>query len=259
MTGPDSSSESANAQKSATSDLGSQKVFVSRRQPALFLNGKTIPLSVGREYILGRDKESCNVVIPDERISRQHACIFSRDGRYFIKDLGSLNGTFVNRERIASPLGLLPGDEIIIPPQKLLFVLHDQQYGARVQPTATETDKQRSHFSGLLHALLISDLIQLLNSTMQSGVLTVQDPERRTGRVFFLHGEIVAARYEEKSQEDAVYALLRIKKGSFEFIRENITMPENPIKTRTISLLLEGCRLADEATVHESNPPPPKV
>lgn len=223
-----------------------QQVFVSRHQPALFYNGQTIPLNGEREYILGRDRATCDIIINDARASRQHAKIFSRDGRYFIQDLGSLNGVFVNRERIRQPLGLLPGDEIVVPPKKLLFVLHDQQYQDKPERFVTSPGKPKSQFSGVLHALRIVDLIQLLNSTAQSGTLTIQDHERRPAKLQFVRGEIKSARYLDKTREEAVYALLTIRDGSFEFLREDIEMPPEPIETGTISMLLEGCRQADE-------------
>ena len=47
------------------------------------------------------------------RLSRQHARIFERDGQAFAADLGSLNGTFVNHEKLGrEPLALQTGDEI---------------------------------------------------------------------------------------------------------------------------------------------------
>lgn len=224
-----------------------EKVFVSRHQPALFYNGQTIALAGDREFIIGRDRNSCDIIVNDARASRQHAKIFSRDGRYFIQDLGSLNGTFVNRERIRQPLGLLPGDEIVVPPKKILFVLHDQQYQDKPERFVTSASKPKSQFSGVLHALRIVDLIQLLNSTAQSGTLSIQDQDRKPAKILFVRGEIKSARYKDKAKEDAVYELLTIRDGTFEFLREDIEMPPDPIEIGTISMLLEGCRRADEA------------
>ncbi len=236
-----------------------EKIHISRRQPGLFYNGHTISLDTEKEYTLGRDKKTCEIWIDDARISRQHARIFSRDGRYFIKDLKSLNGTFVNRERITSPLGLLPGDEIIIPPQKVLFVLQDTaEPGKTDKPGATaRTESKGSHFAGLLHALRISDLIQLLNGTFQTGVLTIQDRERQMGRMYLIRGEIAEAQYRGKTNEDAVYAMITIKDGNFEFIQQEVPPPANPIKSRTILLLLEGCKRSDEAASASAPSPAP--
>ncbi len=54
---------------------------------------------------------------PDAKVSRRHARIIHRDGRHMIEDLGSTNGTFINRGRRlipGSPSELSDGDEIIV-------------------------------------------------------------------------------------------------------------------------------------------------
>jgi hypothetical protein len=54
---------------------------------------------------------------PEAKVSRRHARITHRDGKYFLEDLGSTNGTFVNRGKRLLPGHLQPlqdGDEIIV-------------------------------------------------------------------------------------------------------------------------------------------------
>lgn len=54
---------------------------------------------------------------PEAKVSRRHARISFRDGQYVIEDLGSTNGTFVNRGRRLKPGDRQPlkdGDEIIV-------------------------------------------------------------------------------------------------------------------------------------------------
>jgi hypothetical protein len=54
---------------------------------------------------------------PDAKVSRRHARIIRRNGAYLIEDLGSTNGTFVNRGRRllpGSPQVISEGDEIIV-------------------------------------------------------------------------------------------------------------------------------------------------
>jgi pSer/pThr/pTyr-binding forkhead associated (FHA) protein len=41
-----------------------------------------------------------------------HARIFSRDGSWWLEDLGSTNGTYINRSRVAVPTAIGPGDEV---------------------------------------------------------------------------------------------------------------------------------------------------
>lgn len=53
----------------------------------------------------------------DAKVSRRHARIYRRDNAYFIEDLGSTNGTYVNRGRRllpGSPQVLSDGDEVIV-------------------------------------------------------------------------------------------------------------------------------------------------
>lgn len=54
---------------------------------------------------------------PEAKVSRRHARISLREGKYVIEDLGSTNGTFVNRGRRLTPGDRRPlkdGDEIIV-------------------------------------------------------------------------------------------------------------------------------------------------
>lgn len=54
--------------------------------------------------IIGRGRSS-GIMVPHPLVSRQHCEIYEQDGRLMVRDLGSLNGTFVGQEKIAdSPL-----------------------------------------------------------------------------------------------------------------------------------------------------------
>ncbi len=63
---------------------------------------------------------------PEAKVSRRHARITVREGNYFLEDLGSTNGTFVNRGKRLLPGHLQPlqdGDEIIVGKTFLRFHL----------------------------------------------------------------------------------------------------------------------------------------
>jgi class 3 adenylate cyclase len=70
---------------------------------------------------IGRSADS-HVVLNDERISRRHAVIHSQGEREFwLVDLGSRNGTYVNQRRVSQPVRLHDGDHIQIGPFELVF------------------------------------------------------------------------------------------------------------------------------------------
>lgn len=59
-----------------------------------------VPLFVGREIRLGRDRHSNTVTLNDISISRRHATIFGRGPDFYIRDENSRGGTFVNHRRL---------------------------------------------------------------------------------------------------------------------------------------------------------------
>ena len=64
------------------------------------------------EMILGRD-DTCDIVIPQRQISRQHVVFRRIDGTYHVQDLDSKNGTWVNGNRLEGDLiELADGDEL---------------------------------------------------------------------------------------------------------------------------------------------------
>ena len=82
--------------------------------------GETFRPRSGGSTRIGRSPD-CDVFLDDVTVSRNHALLAERDGRFFVEDEGSLNGTFVNRRRIDSA-ELENGDELQIGKYRLTFV-----------------------------------------------------------------------------------------------------------------------------------------
>jgi hypothetical protein len=61
------------------------------------------------ELIIGR-ADKCHVVISDSYASQVHARVFRRNGSVFIEDMGSTNGTYLNRKKVTSPARVSRGD-----------------------------------------------------------------------------------------------------------------------------------------------------
>ena len=64
----------------------------------------------GGELVLGRHP-ACALVLDDETVSRRHALLFRREAGWFLRDLGSSNGTWVNGRRVVDA-EVRPGDEV---------------------------------------------------------------------------------------------------------------------------------------------------
>jgi adenylate cyclase len=81
--------------------------------------GSTVPLAGNCSF--GRSSEN-TVVIASERASRRHAVIHAQEGgEFWLADLGSSNGTFINGRRLTHPTLLRDGDSIQIAHANLTF------------------------------------------------------------------------------------------------------------------------------------------
>jgi hypothetical protein len=72
---------------------------------------------VGRRYPLGDEitvgrAAGCQVTIDDTYVSQLHARVFTREGQLFVEDLGSTNGTYLNRVKVAGPMVMQRGDRL---------------------------------------------------------------------------------------------------------------------------------------------------
>lgn len=97
-----------------TSRRGRQFAIASGNASMIALSGQSGGrlLSLSDNYLIGRGSE-CQVRLSDRSVSRQHARIRYANGRWYIQDLKSAGGTYLNGTKIsASPLK--PGDRIHI-------------------------------------------------------------------------------------------------------------------------------------------------
>lgn len=80
---------------------------------------RRVPMTDGR-MIIGRGEES-HVFLPDYRLSRRHAEVEQRIDGFYIVDLGSTNGTFLNGQRVVGERRLSDGDLISLGDSRLVF------------------------------------------------------------------------------------------------------------------------------------------
>jgi hypothetical protein len=65
------------------------------------------------ELTVGR-AGGCQITLDDTFVSQLHARVFRRDGQLFVEDLGSTNGTFLNRKKVTAPVAMRKGDRLQI-------------------------------------------------------------------------------------------------------------------------------------------------
>jgi phosphoserine phosphatase RsbU/P len=69
---------------------------------------------------IGRFADS-EIFIGESMVSRKHAEIYRADGKYYVQDVGSSNGTFLNGRRLTQPTEFSPGDTIAVGSTKIVY------------------------------------------------------------------------------------------------------------------------------------------
>ncbi len=122
--------------------------------------GRSTPLGEGGEVEIGR---ASNLAMPltDNRISGRHAAVRRAQGRVYVRDLGSSNGTFVDGQAVSSERELRPGGELQV--GDTVLVVSDGSALAEVGPSPTvlvssaprsERAARRSRRTGVLLGLV---------------------------------------------------------------------------------------------------------
>ncbi len=111
-------------------------VEISRNPPAEYVLGDLVTI--------GRHPDN-TIQILDRIVSKEHAQIFrAKDGRFVLRDLGSLNGTFVRGERIREHV-LQDGDEITMGSTRFVFREDDAAVATAGQVTIAAPEQVESH------------------------------------------------------------------------------------------------------------------
>jgi DNA-binding response OmpR family regulator len=92
--------------------------------------GREHPLT-GEIATIGRALEN-DIVVTSKRVSREHARVRREGWRAILEDMGSTNGTFLNDERVLTPVELHDGDRISI--GDVTFEFHDPDITYRDTP-----------------------------------------------------------------------------------------------------------------------------
>lgn len=97
--------------------------------------GKVIPVPVA-QFLIGRD-EGCQLRPASAAISKKHCAILIKEGKVFVRDFESTNGTFVNDEQISGEIEVKSGDTVRVGPLEFQLKVEASQRlpASRLQQT----------------------------------------------------------------------------------------------------------------------------
>ncbi len=169
-------------------------------------DSRTFPLDNGRTWAIGRG-EGCAIQLDSRSVSRLHALIQRWDaGDYYLIDLGSRNGSFVNRRRVSLPLRLHDQDRLVFAEQELQFRNPTATGAHPTAPANTRNLPTEALHHESLTTILVVDIrdFTALSRTVSEALLS------QTIGTWFLHVGEAAQRRGSWAQQyigDAVMAV----------------------------------------------------
>lgn len=103
------------------------------------------PIQIGRSVM-------CNIPLADRYVSREHARILMKSDQYFLTDLGSLNGTLLNKTRLIpqQEYPLASGDTIQIERFKMHILMEKLNGNVKISPVLHLISVQENHLNNFL-------------------------------------------------------------------------------------------------------------
>jgi pSer/pThr/pTyr-binding forkhead associated (FHA) protein len=95
-------------------------------------SGQTIPIP-SAQFVIGRDPK-CNLRPASAMISKQHCALIVKDGRVYVKDFDSTNGTFVNEQPVKGSVVLKNDDLLKVGPLTFKVVIEGQPATSKPTP-----------------------------------------------------------------------------------------------------------------------------
>jgi serine phosphatase RsbU (regulator of sigma subunit) len=172
-----------------------------------------IPLNKDR-ILLGRNA-NCDIVFPanDFAVSREHACIVRVEKNFFIEDLGSRNGTFVNNQQVTSRTQLTENDRVRI--CDFVYSFHDSLEASRPplpseygpEPTIEEPENLSTFEASISHSSNV--YLEAQPAEKLRVVLDILDNLSRTLELDSLLPKIVDNLFTIFKQADRCFIILR--------------------------------------------------
>jgi hypothetical protein len=204
-----------------------------------------VELESGKTYRIGRDRKN-EIYFPSHHVSRVHALVRVEGDEATVSDEGSLNGTFVNGERVLEEQRLRDGDRITVSELDMAYIEATEeearaildgrwQSGLETARTAARCEE----LYGDLTDIAAAEIVQLLGNNRKTGCLEILPAgEDAPLRVFFMKGSVVHAESSALQGKDAACAAVRVLEGRFVF---------KPTKNTKLTMMAPVAKLLLEA------------
>jgi pSer/pThr/pTyr-binding forkhead associated (FHA) protein len=230
-----------------------------------FISGKyqggEYPLVDKGELVIGRASD-LDLVLVEDMVSRKHAKVMVTPAGISIADLGSMNGTFVNGEKVKRAQ-LKEGDRVLIGTNILKLVAVTRAAGEPVDSKAAQQKldaaavaQEKKHagrsapVQGRLEEVPLVDLLQLLGTSKKTGAIVIRG--YRGGHVHLRAGKVISAVIDADPTlppKKALFRMMAWTQGAFEFAPQEgelVAPMPNEMAESTEQLVIEAVQQADE-------------
>lgn len=176
--------------------------------------GKRFELPEHEPQLIGRSSEA--LPLTDTTISRRHAELTPDDGTWYLRDLDSANGTFVNGEQIDERVKLSPGDQIRCGSTLFLFTL-------------TSSDHRRSSAIRLMESETLDATVHsTADTSAESMILAAPDPVRAASDHLRVIYELTSVTASTLHRDELLERVMRLVFDEFKPDRGFIILGDDP-------------------------------
>jgi pSer/pThr/pTyr-binding forkhead associated (FHA) protein len=213
-------------------------------------DGQEFPLDTGA-CIAGRSSE-VDLVLADDAVSRKHVRLYKSRGHYWVRDLGSRNGTRVNGTVVQHAI-LRAGDRLALGSSLAKVALVDKSAVSKKRAGESRKGVEETagrSMTGSLEDIPLMDVLQWLATSRKTGTLKVKDPDHdRVGALHLREGQVYYATISGSNKLHPEKALMRMmlwSRGSFDLESTAIEEVDEEISMSLEHMLMEAARQEDE-------------
>ncbi len=213
--------------------------------------------TLGETCVIGR-QDDCDLCISNDAVSRRHAHITLEEDGYYIEDLGSSNGTFVNGDEIQR-VKLADGDTIKLSHSVLAFREHPRERQTQVtvvndlkHPDSTVIRPQDAVSALIRDTTTVENLDQLQD--LHEKLLTVarfSKEVRSTLDLKTLLGKVLGLLFEIFPQAERGFVMLHDDQGQLRPVASRNVLSDGEI---TISSTVLGVAIGEKKAILSNNP-----